>query len=457
MKPSKMRVNLRDGPPGPAIISMMIPMMVGMIAIVSYNIVDTYFIGQLGTLELAAISFTFPVAFIINALSMGLGIGTSSVASRLFGANELGQIQRITTHSAMLAIMVGLTVLAIGLATIEPVFTLLGADETTLPIIDRYMSIYFFGSVFLIVPMIGNSVLRASGDAKTPSMLMTAGAALNIILDPMLIFGWGPIPAMNVEGAAIATVLANALSGTIALCVLLFRDHLFRWKNEDLPLLLDSWKRILHVGVPSMASSLVAPITTAFITWQVSQFGQVAVAGFGVASRVEGLSLMALMALSAAITPFTGQNFGAKAYDRVKEGLTFAWRWVIIYGLAVAIVLFFGAKYIALFFTDNAEAVAAAQMHLTLVPWSYAFLGMCMVAVSAFNAIGKPTPGMLVSMSRTIGVYAPLAFILAWLMDLRGVFLAAFLANIVAGILGYMWLRMTLRQYPQEQPVEEPA
>jgi len=447
MKPNKMRVNLMDGPPGPAIISMMIPMMIGMIAIVSYNIADTWFIGRLGTLELAAISFTFPVAFIINALSMGLGIGTSSVASRLFGAKEIDQIQRITTHAALLGIMLGLIVLAIGLATIKPVFTLLGADETTLPIIERYMSIYFFGSVFLIVPMIGNSVLRASGDAKTPSMLMTAGALLNVVLDPILIFGWGPIPAMNVEGAAIATVAANALSGGIALAVIVYRDHLLRWKNEDLPLLMDSWKRIMHVGVPSMASSLVAPLTTAFITWQVSQFGQTAVAGFGVASRVEGLSLMALMALSAAITPFTGQNFGAKQYARVQEGLSFSYRWCMFYGVAVAVVLFFGSRYIAIFFTSDEFAINTATMHLTLVPWSYMFLGMSMVCVGAFNAIGKPTPGMLISMSRTIGVYAPLAFLLTWIFELQGVFMAAFLANIVAGTLGFFWFRMTFRQF----------
>ena len=174
---------MKNGPVGKPIMSLMLPMMIGMIALVSYNIVDTWFIGQLGTLELAAVAFTFPVAFIVNALSIGLGIGTTSVASRLFGKNEIEEIQRITTHAALLSVGVGLCVVALGVATIEPVFRLLGADDTTLPIIERYMSIYYFGGVFLIVPMIGNSVLRASGDAKTPSLLMTAGAIANIILD----------------------------------------------------------------------------------------------------------------------------------------------------------------------------------------------------------------------------------------------------------------------------------
>ena len=457
MKLGQGRPKLTEDPVGKSIISLMLPMMIGMIAIVSYNIVDTFFIGQLGTMELAAVSFTFPVAFIVGAISMGLGIGTSSVASRLFGSKELGQIQRITTHSALLALIIGACVLTLGLNTIEPVFRLLGADDQTLPFIERYMSIYYFGSFFLIVPMIGNSVLRASGDAKTPSYLMTAGALLNVVLDPILIFGWGPIPRMELEGAAYSTVFSNALAGSISFGVIYFRDHLIRWKRKDLPLILDSWRRILHVGVPSMASSLVTPMTTAFITWQVAQFGNEAVAGFGIASRVEGISLMALMALSAAVTPFTGQNYGAKYYDRVVGGMRFAYRWAMAYGLIVAIIMFFAASHIGDLFTDNPQAIATTTMHLTLVPWSYGFLGMSMISVSAFNAVGKPTPGMLVSMSRTIGVYAPLAFLLAWLLDLRGVFLAAFSANIIAGLLGFFWFRLAMKPYFEEQPAAATA
>lgn len=457
MKLGQGRPRLTEDPIGKSITSLMWPMMIGMVAIMSYNIVDTFFIGQIGTMELAAVSFTFPVAFIVGAISMGLGIGTSSVASRLFGSKELGQIQRITTHSAMLALIVGTCVLILGLNTIEPVFRLLGADDTTLPLIERYMSIYYFGSFFLIVPMIGNSVLRASGDAKTPSYLMTAGALLNVVLDPILIFGWGPVPAMGIEGAAYATVLANALAGSISFGIIYFRDHLIRWNTQDMSLIFDSWRRIMHVGIPSMASSLVAPLTTAFITWQVAQFGQEAVAGFGVASRVEGMSLMALMALGAAVTPFAGQNYGAKLYDRVMGGMRFAYRWSMIYGTVLAVVFFFASSHIGQLFTDNPKAIATASMHLGLVPWSYGFLGMSMISVSAFNAVGKPTPGMLISMSRTIGVYAPLAFLLAYLLELRGVFLAAFSANIIAGLLGYFWFRYAMKPYFGAQPEAETA
>ena len=167
--------------------------------------------------------------------------------------------------------------------------------------------------------------------------------------------------------------------------------------------------------------------------------------------------MMALMAMSAAVTPFAGQNYGAKQYDRVMSGMQFAWRWAMFYGFAVAIVLFFGSDYIAMFFTDNTAAISTASMHLSLVPWSYGFLGVSMICISAFNAVGKPTPAMLISMSRTIAIYAPLAFLLAWLFDLRGVFLAAFCANIIAGLLGYFWFKLAFRQYLEPEAATETA
>ena len=134
-------------------------------------------------------------------------------------------------------------------------------------------------------------------------------------------------------------------------------------------------------------------------------------------------------------------------------GMRFAYRFAMIYGLVIGVVMFFAASSIAGWFTDNPTAVATSNMHLTLVPWTYGFLGMSMISVSAFNAVGKPGPGMLISMSRTIGIYAPLAFLLAWLMQLYGVFLAAFIANIMAGLLGFFWFRIAMKPYFAEPAV----
>lgn len=439
MKPGTGGPKLTRGPEGKAIRSLMLPMLMGMIALISYNIADTYFVGQLGTLELAAISFTFPVSFIVGAITMGFGIGTASVCSRLFGAEQLEDVGRVTIHAMLLGIMTGAVVIAVGLTTIDPLFRMLGANETTLPIIQRYMRIYYWGGIFLVVPMITNSVLRASGDAKTPAMIMSTAAIINIVLDPILIFGLFGFPRLEVEGAALATVLANAGTMIASISAIYFRDHLIAFTSLSLHQIIDSWGRILHVGLPSMTSSLIAPMTTAFITYQVSQFGQEAVAGFGVASRVEGLSLLAVMALSAAVGPFVGQNFGAKRYDRVNNGVNWCYRFSVIYGLTVAAIIALSSGFISTAFTDNETAIATANLHMRIVPISYLALGFAMTANSSFNAIGKPMPAMFVSLTRTILVYAPLAFLFAKLFGLTGIFFAAFTANFAAGTLGLAW------------------
>lgn len=451
MNTARNRARLTEGPVGGSIRSLMLPMLMGMVALLSYNIADTYFVGQLGTLELAAISFTFPVSFIVGAVTMAFGIGTSSVCARLFGADKREDVERVAIHAMLLGIVTGMAVVTTGLLTIDPLFTLLGADDTTLPIIHRYMRIYYWGGIFLVVPMITNSVLRASGNAKTPAMIMTFAAIINIILDPILIFGLFGMPRLGVEGAAIATVLANAGTMVASVMAMVFKEHLVTFRHLWPSLIMDSWRRILHVGLPAMTSSLIAPITTAFITYQVAQFGHEAVAGFGVASRVEGLTLIAVMALSAAMTPFVGQNFGAEKYDRVRSGVKWGFRFALIYGLVVAVLLALTSSIIVGVFTDDPKAIAAANLHMRIVPVSYFALGMAMAVNSSFNAIGKPMPAMFVSLTRTILVYAPLAFILANLFGLVGVFAAACIANLIAGGIGVVWFRRTLKKTIAEQ------
>jgi putative MATE family efflux protein len=443
--------NLTQGPIGASIRSLMLPMLMGMLALFSYTIADTYFVGQLGTLELAAISFTFPISFMVTAITMGLGIGTSSVCARLFGANKHEQVERVAIHAMLLGVVTGLIMISIGLTTIDPLFTLIGADETTLPIIHRYMKIYYWGGIFLVTPMISNSVLRASGNAKTPAKIMMIAALANIIIDPILIFGLFGFPRLEVEGAAISTVISNAGTMIASFVAITFQQKLVSFRHLWIDKIFDSWRRILHVGLPSTASSLIAPVTTAFITYQVAAFGQEAVAGFGVASRLEGLTLMAVMALSAAVTPFVGQNFGAQQYDRVKQGVRWCYRFALIYGLIIAAVLAIVAGTIAGLFTENPIAMDTTKLYLRIVPISYLALGMAMTANSAFNAIGKPMPAMFVSMVRTILVYAPLALLFAKLFGLIGIFAAACTANFLAGSIGRVWFRFVFARAVAEE------
>jgi putative MATE family efflux protein len=458
MKPPQGKgARLTEGPVSKAIFSLMLPMMLGMLAIVVNNVAGAFFVARVSTEQLAAISFTFPVSFIVGAIAMALGTGTSSVVSRLFGSGNRDEVKRITAHAMLLGVICGVVVLIIGLNTIDPLFRLLGADENVLPFIHRYMQIYYWGGIFLVVPMIANSVLRASGDAKRPAMIMTTAAVLNVIIDPILIFGLFGFPRMEIEGAALGGVLANALTMCASGWFVVHREKLVDFAHLALDQLTDSWRRILHVGLPSLTSSLVAPVTTAFITSQIATYGPEAVAGFGMASRLEGLTLLAMMSLSAAMTPFVGQNFGAKRLDRVRDGVNFAYRFSLMYGVGVAIFMqLFGGLITGLFGLEG-EAKDTALLHMHIVPLSYLALGCGMTVNGALNALGRPMAAMWVSMSRTIAVYAPLAWVLSQFFGIIGIFIAAASANFISGGIGALWFRFALRDVTAKQPPNPPA
>ena len=449
---------LTEGPVSTAIFSLMLPMILGMLAIVVNNLAGAFFVARVSTEQLAAISFTFPVSFIVGAIAMALGIGTSSVVSRLFGSGNRDEVKRITAHAMLLAVLCGAVMVIIGLNTIDPVFRLLGASEQILPLIHRYMSIYYWGGIFLVAPMIANSVLRASGDAKRPAMIMTTAAVLNVLIDPVLIFGLFGFPRMELAGAALGGVIANAITLCASAFFVVYREQLVDFRRLAPELILDSWRRILHVGLPSLTSSLVAPVTTAFITSQIATFGQTSVAGFGMASRLEGMSMLAMMGLSAAMTPFTGQNFGAKRLDRVREGVNFAYKFSLVYGLSIAVIMQLFGGLITDLFGLVGDAKQTALLHMHIVPLSYMALGCAMTVNGALNALGKPMAAMWVSLSRTIAVYAPLAWVLSHYFGIIGIFIAAASANFIAGGIGTLWLRFALREQMSRQALaQEPA
>jgi len=425
---------------------MMAPMIIGLIVLITNSLVDAYFVSQLGSAPLAAVSYAFPVSFIVGAIAMGLGTGTASLASRLIGAGNQEKVRQIATHSMLLGLIAGLCVVVFGLLTLEEIFSLLGADEQTMPFVKDYMEIYYWGGIFLVVPMIGNAVLRAGGDAKTPSVLMASTAVINAVLDPILIFGWFGFPALEIKGAALASVLANVVFLIASLSILIFRENLIQFRKNTVAAILHSWNQILHVGLPAIASNLIVPMSTALVTALISSFGQSAVAAYGLAGRLEAFIIIIFMALGGAIAPFVGQNYGAQEFDRLKRGFVFCVAFSFIYALFCIGFFILSVDTLLGFFTTDPEVIKTAKIQLLYCPWGYGFLGLAVIANGSFNALGKPMPAMTISIGRTLLVYVPLAYWLASSMGIRGVFIAQVLANLLAGIVGFVWYQNVFKQ-----------
>ncbi len=200
--------SLISAPVGQKLWEMTWPVIFGVATLISFNVVDTFFISLLGTDPLAAVSFTFPVTFTVVSLAIGLGIGTSAVIARKYGSDRPDEAHFDGFSALSVSALLVAALAVIGYVLMEPIFSLLQAQPRLMPIIREYMSLWFFGCVMLVTPMVGNAVLRAAGDTRTPSLIMASGGLANAIFDPILIFGWGPIPAMGVEGAALASVIS---------------------------------------------------------------------------------------------------------------------------------------------------------------------------------------------------------------------------------------------------------
>ena len=437
---------LTVGPVSGSILSMMLPMALGILVMIGYGLVDAYFIGQLGYAQLAAVSYAFPVWFVAAGIVMGLGTGTSSVLSRFIGAGDTKSVKQIATHSMILAVLAGAVVTAIGLVSIESLFGLLGANEETMPFVKSYMTIYYWGSLFLGIPFIGNSILRANGDAKTPSLLVAFSAIVNAVLDPILIFGWFGFPEMGVAGAALASVISTVAFLLASLWVLIFRDNLLTSIGHSLSSMISSWKQVLHVGLPAIASNLIAPVSSALVTALVSTYGQEAVAAYGLAGRIEALVIVLLMALGGATAPYVGQNYGAKKFDRLVDGFKFSARFALFYSIFCILLLYFISSTILGVFTDNEDVIRLAMIQLMICPWGYGFLGIASICNGSFNAFARPLPAMTISISRTLVIYVPLAYLLAYYFGFQGIHIAQVLANIFAGCVAIVWYRKVFKE-----------
>jgi len=444
MQKGKKKAQLIEGPVIGTVIRLTGPMLVGILTMVMFNLIDTYFVGQLGTKQLAAMSFTFPVILMVSSLAMGLGVGTSAIISRTIGGGDTQQVRRLTTDALILSVMLVAAFSFVGLLTIEPVFNLLGATPDVMDYIREYMVVWYFGMSFLVIPMIGNNAIRATGDTKTPAMIMIFAVTINMIFDPLLIFGYGPFPALGIQGAAIATVISRASTLIASLYVLHYREHMLTFNVPSFSELLNSWKQVLYIGLPAAGTQMLIPISTGIITGMVATYGAEAVAAFGVASRIEMFGLALVMALSSTITPFVGQNWGAGKTERVQQAVRFAQIFSVIWGVFLAVLLILFNQPISGVFNDDPLVMSNLQTYLWLVPISYGLFGVLQVSNSALNALNRPLDSAGLSILRLIVLYIPLAIIGSQLFDLGGIFAGAMLSNIGAGVFAWYWLRRYL-------------
>lgn len=442
------------GPVGKTLLGLAAPMAVGIAAIILFTVVDTFFVGQLGAEPLAAMSFCFPVNFVVYSIMMGIGIGTTSVIARAIGEGDRSRVRRLATDALLLALVLVLIFAGGCLLFLDEIFTAMGATPELMPMIRAYMVPWLSGVGLLMVPMVGNSAIRATGDTKSPAVIMIIAGVVNVALDPVLIFGLGPFPRLGLQGAAIATVISWALTFAAAMWLLIKRERMIVLRIPGAMEVWRSWKEVLYIGLPAAGTNLLMPLASGVLTRMVAAYGTEAVAAFGVGTRLDMLSMVGINALSTALTPFVGQNFGAGQKGRVEEALSFSTRAALGFGAAIAFTYGLGAPYIAAMFNDEPEVIHHATTYLRIIPIAYGFAGIGKIINTMFIALNQPIQASTLMAVRLFGLNVPFAYAGSQLYGLPGMFIGFAIGSFLIAPISWVWIRRFLGRIAAEP---EPA
>ncbi len=430
---------------------------VGLLAVFFVDLADLYFISLLGQQQLAAaVGFAGAILFFTTSISIGLAIAVGALTAKALGAGDRARAREIgsiaVAASAGASLVAGFVIWLL----IPDLTALIGAKGETARLAEDYLAIVVPSMPLVNAMMAGGAILRAYGAAGASMTTTLVAAAVNAALDPLLIFGLGPIPALGLDGAAIASVAARLAGAAFALAIVLRRYDGFgpigrATARSDL-------RAIFAIATPAMLTNVATPIGAAYLTGVIAAFGDGAVAGYAIVSRITPVAFAIVFSLSGAIGPIVGQNYGARAFDRVRGALNEALKFLFLYVVAVSILLFALRGAIADFFGADAEAEELLIWFCGPVSFFFFFNGALFVANASFNNLGRPLISTLANWGRhTLGAI-PLAILGASLFGAPGALLGQALGGTVFAALA-MWLAYRLvdqREAAEERPEETP-
>lgn len=422
-----------------------IPAVVGMLVNASYNIIDRIFIGRgVGALGIAGITISFPFMIIIMAVGMLIGLGTTALISIRLGQQKRDEAELIMANGMVLLIVTSLLLTIVGLIFLKPLLYLFGASQNILPYASQYMRIILLGAVFQGIGFGMNNFIRAEGNPKIAMMTMVIGAVLNTILDPIFIFVLG----MGLEGAALATILSQAVSAVWVLSYFTNGSSLLKIYKKNLKIKLHITKQILEIGSAPFAMQIAASIMTIILNNSLTTYGgDIAVSAMGIVNSIGMLILMPIFGINQGAQPIIGYNYGAHKYIRVKKALKA--------GIAAATVIvligfmateLYPEALIRMFTDEDEELIRIGSQAIRIFFIFMPIIGFQIVSTGYFQAVGKPKQAMILSLSRQVLLLIPALLIMPHFFGLKGVFLAGPIADAGSCIVTGIWLYIELKR-----------
>jgi len=383
------KLNLTKDPIWYLLRKVTIPASVGSLFQTFYNLVDTWFAGRISAEAIGAIAKSFPIYFVIIAVGVGIGAATNASIGNLLGAKKTNQASLLVAQSIVFAIIISIIVTLFGLNASNFLLSVMGSDSQSIILTREYLDIIFYGTFIVMIQISLNGTLNAQGDTKSYRNVLIFSFFLNIILNPIFIWGYGFIPAFGIAGLAIATVISQ-LIGTIYLAYKVNSCKLRKYLYTQcfIPK-LDLLRDLFSQAVPIMFSMLFIGVGIFNILYFIGQFGELATAGYGAALRVEQVFLLPVIGLNTAVLSIGGQNFGAKEYYRIKELYSKALLFGSSFMAVAGVILFFGAEFFVSQFTNNAEAIYHGAIYLKIAALIGPVYPVFFITTAVFQALKK--------------------------------------------------------------------
>ncbi|WP_045423667.1 MATE family efflux transporter [Vibrio jasicida] len=421
------------------------PMLFGVLSLMSFQLVDSAFIGQLGVLPLAAQGFTLPLQMVVIGIQVGLGIATTAVISKALGANDTRYAKQLGGLVLMIG-SVGVAVFGLLIWLLRyPILSLLSAPDTVMPIIDSYWPWWLLSSWVGAVLYFYYSICRANGNTMLPGTMMMVTSGVNLVLDPLFIFTFD----LGINGAAIATVIAFGF-GILVVAPRVQKNHWATFQWQDLNV-VKSITSIGNIMGPAMISQLLPPLSSMLATKLLAGFGTAAVASWALGSRYEFFAIVSVLALTMSMPPMVGRLLGAKNYTDIRALVSIAVKFILGFQLLIALVTFAAANPLALLMTSDTQVEQVLHMHLIIVPISLGSLGVCMLMVSICNALGKSYTALTISALRLFLFFLPCLWVGAQVGGIQGLLIGACIGNLMAGIAAYITYQKTINKLSAQQ------
>ena len=421
-----------------------IPIMLGFLFQTFYNIVDAFFLGKLGRAAFSAPTIAFNVIFVLIAFGIGFSTAGTTLIAQAKGMNNQEKVDFYLGQIAITIFILSIVISIIGIVFTNPILILLKTPSDAFVYTSRYMKIIFTGIPFMFGMMLFQASLQGIGDTITPLWVQGIAVGLNVILDPLLIFGIGHFPKMGVSGAAIATVISRSVGSFISIYILIRGKKGIRLRIKHLIPDKKALKLIFDIGLPTSIGQSIAALGFTALQGIVNYFGSAVVAAFGIGNRIVSLFNMPAIGFSKGVTTMVGQNLGAKKIRRVWKSVRAG---VIMIGgflvVGMTLTFFYGNSFVHFFIPNDPVVTKWGVMLFKIISPSVVFFGILMVINGAFQGAGDTKPPMILNIVRLWGIRVPLAYLLAITFHFGpvGIWFSMFLSNIIVSIWGAFWFK----------------